>query len=93
MFNRKLLNMTKKNNFCTYEVSWHVSALLPARMEVKAPAGLDEYDLIQYIRENCPADFTIDTDEFEYDDGFSEIEHCFEAEMITDIKTWFLASF
>ena len=84
--------MTKKNNFCTYEVSWHVSALLPARMEVRAPSGLDEHDLIQYIRENCLADFTIDTDEFDYDGGFSEIEHCFEAEMITDIENQMILS-
>ena len=29
------------NNLSTYAVSWQVSVLLPARMEVKAPAGLD----------------------------------------------------
>ena len=70
------------NNFSTYAVSWQVSVLLPARMEVKAPAGLDEDDLIQYIRENCLADFKIDTDELDYDDGFAEIENYFDAELV-----------
>ncbi len=51
-------------------------------MEVKAPAGLDEDDLIQYIRENCLADFKIDTDELDYDDGFAEIENYFDAELV-----------
>ena len=66
----------------TYAVSWQVSVLLPARMEVKAPAGLEEDDLIQYIRENCLADFKIDTDELDYDDGFAEIENYFDADVI-----------
>ncbi len=70
------------NNLSTYAVSWQVSVLLPARMEVKAPAGLDEDDLIQYIRENCLADFKIDTDELDYDDGFAEIENYFDAELV-----------
>ena len=70
------------NNLSTYAVSWQVSVLLPARMEVKAPAGLDEDDLIQYIRENCLADFKIDTDELDYDDGFAEIENYFDAEVV-----------
>ncbi len=70
------------NNLSTYAVSWQVSVLLPARMEVKAPAGLDEDDLIQYIRENCLADFKIDTDELDYDDGFAEMENYFDAELV-----------
>ena len=70
------------NNLSTYAVSWQVSVLLPARMEVKAPAGLAEDDLIQYIRENCLADFKIDTDELDYDDGFAEIENYFDAELV-----------
>ena len=49
-------------------------------MEVKAPAGLDEDDLIQYIRVNCLANFKIDTYELDYDDGFAEIENYFDAE-------------
>ena len=70
------------NNLSTYAVSWQVSVLLPARMEVKAPAGLDEDDLIQYIRENCLADFKIDTDELDYDDGFAEMEDYFDTEVV-----------
>ena len=70
------------NELSTYSVSWQVSVLLPAFMEVKAPAGLDEYDLIQYIRENCLADFKIDTDDLEYDSGFDEIENYFDAEVV-----------
>ena len=70
------------NTLSTYAVSWQVSVLLPARMEVKAPAGLEEDDLIQYIRENCLADFKIDTDELDYDDGFAEIENYFDAEVV-----------
>ena len=56
--------------------------LLPARMDVQAPADLDDQDLIQYIRENCLANFKIDTDELDYDDGFAEIENYFDAEII-----------
>ena len=70
------------NTLSTYAVSWQVSVLLPALMEVKAPAGLDEDDLIKYIRENCLADFKIDTDELDYDDGFAEIENYFDAEVV-----------
>ena len=70
------------NNLSTYAVTWQVSVLLPALMEVKAPAGLDEDDLIQYIRENCLADFKIDIDELDYDDGFAEIENYFDAELV-----------
>ena len=32
------------NELTAYSVSWQVSVLLPALMEVKAPAGLDEDD-------------------------------------------------
>lgn len=53
-------------------------------MEVKAPAGLDEDDLIQYIRGNCLADFKIDTDELDYDEGFAEIENYFDAEVVEE---------
>lgn len=72
------------NNLSTYAVSWQVSVLLPARMEVKVPAGLDEDDLIQYIRENCLADFKIDTDELDYDDGFAEMENYFDTEVVQE---------
>ena len=70
------------NKLTTYSVSWQVSVLLPARMDVQAPADLDDQDLIQYIRENCLANFKIDTDELDYDDGFAEIENYFDAEII-----------
>ena len=70
------------NELTTYSVSWQVSVLLPARMDVQAPADLDDQDLIQYIRENCLANFKIDTDELDYDDGFAEIENYFDAEII-----------
>lgn len=72
------------NELTTYSVSWQVSVLLPALMEVKAPAGLDEDDLIQYIRGNCLANFKIDTDELDYDDGFAEIENYFDAEVVLE---------
>ena len=74
------------NELTTYSVSWQVSVLLPALMEVKAPAGLDEDDLIQYIRGNCLADFKIDTDELDYDDGFAEIENYLDAEVIWEVE-------
>ena len=74
------------NELTTYSVSWQVSVLLPALMEVKAPAGLDEDDLIQYIRGNCLANFKIDTDELDYDDGFAEIENYLDAEVIWEVE-------
>ena len=70
------------NNLFTYAVSCQISVLLPALMEVKELAGLEEDDLIQYIRENCLSDFKIDTDELDYDDGFAEIENYFDAEVV-----------
>lgn len=70
------------NKLSTYSVSWQVSVLLPAYMEVKAPTGLDEHALIQYIRKNCLADFKIDTDELDYDNGFAELENYFDSEVI-----------
>ena len=70
------------NELTSYSVSWQVSVLLPARMDVQAPADLDHQDLIQYIRENCLANFKIDADELDYDDGFAEIENYFDAEII-----------
>ena len=33
------------NELSTYSVSWQVSVLLPAYMEVKAPTGFDEHAL------------------------------------------------
>ena len=72
------------NNLSTYAVSWQVSVLLPARIEVKAPAGLDEDDLIQYIRENCLVDFKIDTDELDYDDAFAEMENYSDTEVVQE---------
>jgi len=60
-----------------YSVFWYVTCLLPARMEVEAPEGLAEEELIQFIQENCSADFEIDTDELDYSDGFDEINHHF----------------
>jgi hypothetical protein len=76
--------MIEMNNdkFSTYAVSWQVSVRLPASMEVKAPADLDEGKLIQYIRENCSADFKIDTDELDYDSGFDELEYYFDSELV-----------
>ena len=65
-----------------YAVSWQVSVSLPAYMEVKAPADLDERELIQYIRDNCLASFKIEADQLDYDDGFAEIENCFDAEVM-----------
>ncbi|QNI86474.1 hypothetical protein SynPROS71_02715 [Synechococcus sp. PROS-7-1] len=53
-------------------------------MNVQAPAGLDEQDLIQYIRENCLADFKIDTDELDYDNGFADLENYFDAEVVEE---------
>ena len=70
------------NELSTYSVSWQVFVLLPARVNVQAPAGLDERDLIQYIRENCLADFRIDTDELDYDNGFDDLEDYFHVEVI-----------
>ncbi|WP_186595563.1 hypothetical protein [Synechococcus sp. PROS-7-1] len=72
------------NELTTYSVSWQVFVLLPARMNVQAPAGLDEQDLIQYIRENCLADFKIDTDELDYDNGFADLENYFDAEVVEE---------
>ena len=72
------------NELTTYSVSWQVFVLLPARMYVQAPAGLDEQDLIQYIRENCLADFKIDTDELDYDNGFADLENYFDAEVVEE---------
>lgn len=73
--------MSYENTLLTYTVSWQVFVTLPASMQVKAPAGLRDSDLIDYIRNNCLADFEIDVDNFEYDDGFADIEHCFVAEV------------
>lgn len=70
------------NELTTYSVSWQVLVLLPARMNVQAPAGLDDQDLIQYIRENCLANFKIDTDELDYDNGFVDLENYFDAEVV-----------
>ena len=72
------------NKLSTYSVSWQVSVLLPAYMEVKAPADLDEHELIQYIRDNCLASFKIDAAELDYDDGFAEIENYFDVEVIEE---------
>jgi hypothetical protein len=73
--------MSHDNNLSTYDVSWQVSVLLPARMKVQAPTGLCDNDLIDYIRNHCLADFEIDVDDFEYDDGFADIELDFDAEV------------
>ena len=72
------------DQFSTYAISWYVSVTLPASMKVIAPAGLEEDELIKYIRKNCPADFKIDTDELDYDSGFDELEIDFESEVILD---------
>ena len=72
--------MTTTTPTQTYDVSWDVSALLRASMKVKAPAGLSEEELKTFIREECSADFTIDTDDFEYDDGFAELDCGFSFE-------------
>jgi len=67
-----------------YSVVWYVSCQLPARMEVEAPEGLTEEELIQFIDENCSADFEIDTDELDYSDGFCEIRNCFDFDYVED---------
>ena len=77
------LKMTN-NELTTYSVSWQVFVFLPAYMDVQAPAGLDDQDLIQYIRENCLADFKIDTDELDYCNGFADLENYFYAEVVEE---------
>ena len=47
-------------------------------MQVEAPAELSEEELKTAIREECDADFKIDTDDFEYDDGFVDLDLSFE---------------
>ena len=51
-------------------------------MQVEAPAGLSEEELKTFIREECDADFEIDTDDFEYDDGFADLDLSFEYECV-----------
>jgi len=74
--------MNQTINYVDYDVSWEVSVSLPASMKVKAPPGLNEKDLINYIRGHCRADFVIDVENLEYDDGFAEISHFFEYEEV-----------
>ncbi len=49
-------------------------------MTVEAPAGLTEEELKTFILKECSADFVIDTDDFEYDHGFSDLDCGFSFE-------------
>ena len=67
--------MTTTTEMTNYELCWYVTVQLPASMQVSAPKGLTPQGVVVYVKENCMADFDIDTDEFEYDDGFEEMKH------------------
>ena len=66
----------------TYNVSWTLYAQARAYMQFEAPAGLSEEELKTFIREECDADFKIDSDDFEYDDGFADLDISFEYECV-----------
>lgn len=66
----------------TYKVSWQVCVQTRAFMEFEAPAELSEEELKTFIREECSADFYIDPDYFEYDDGFAEVDCDFDIEWV-----------
>ncbi len=66
--------MTTTTPLKTYDVSWNVCLTADASMKVKAPAGLSEEELKTFIREECDADFEIDTDQLDYSDGFEELD-------------------
>ena len=72
--------MTTATPTQSYDVSWDVTALLRASMTVEAPAGLSEEELKTFILKECSADFVIDTDDFEYDHGFSDLDCGFSFE-------------
>jgi len=59
-------------NTKTYSVAWTVVTTASATMNVEAPEGLTNEELVTFIRENCHADFDIELDE--YDAGFAELE-------------------
>ena len=46
-------------------------------MQFEAPVGLSEEELKNFIREECSADFKIDTEDFEYDDWFADLDLSF----------------
>ena len=71
--------MTTTTPTLTYDVSWNVCVQTRASMKVEAPAGLSGEELKTFIREECSADFEIDTD-FEYDDGFTDLDFNFDFE-------------
>ena len=72
--------MTTTTPTQTYDVSWTVCIAANASMQVEAPAGLSEEELKTFIREECDADFEIDTNHFEYDDGFADLDCGFSFE-------------
>ena len=73
--------MTTTTPLKTYDVSWYVYAQARASMQVEAPAGLSEAELKTFIREEVEyADFDIDTDEFDYRDGFADLDCGFSFE-------------
>ena len=74
--------MTTTTPLKTYEVSWRVSLMHDASMEVKAPAGLSEAELKSYIRENYSCcNFDIDyEDPCDYEMGLDELDIYFDAE-------------
>jgi len=74
--------MTTTTPTQTYDVSWTVYAQAQAVMQFEAPAGLSEEELKTFIREECPADFKIDTEHFEYDDGFADLDCGFDFECV-----------
>jgi len=67
--------MTATTELINYDIHWNVTVQLPASMCVSAPKGLTPQGLVNYVKENCTADFDIDTDDFEYDNGFEEMKH------------------
>ena len=67
--------MTATTELINYDIHWNVTVQLPASMQVSAPKGLTPEDLVDYVKENCTANFDIDTYDFEYDDGFEEMTY------------------
>jgi len=67
--------MTATTELINYDIHWNVTVQLPASMQVSAPKGLTPQGVVAYVKENCMADFDIDTDDFEYDGGFEEMKY------------------
>ena len=72
---------TKATPTLTYSVSWQISVPARALMQVEAPAGLSEDELQVFIRNECKANFEIDTSEVDYSEGFEELEYDFCVEV------------